>query len=102
MGFQATDGVGRVAAGAFAHKNAHVVVHGRDLEKTKQCAASSFNGTVVLQQRVSAALRWHCCVRAVAEIKAESPNAKVDYILGDLTSFKCAASSYTCCLQGCN
>ena len=30
--------------------------------------------------------------RAVSEIKAESPNAKVDYILGDLTSFKCAAS----------
>ena len=34
---QATDGVGRVAAGAFAQKNAHVIVHGRDLEKTRQC-----------------------------------------------------------------
>ena len=32
------------------------------------------------------------CSRVVAEIQAESPSAKVDYILGDLTSFKCAAS----------
>lgn len=37
---QATDGVGRVAAGAFAEKNAHVIVHGRDLEKTRQCVLS--------------------------------------------------------------
>ena len=39
-------------------------------------------------------LVWPFRARVVAEIQAESPSAKVDYILGDLTSFKCARSPH--------
>lgn len=58
----ASDGVGYEAAKAFAEHGAHVIVHGRDEEKTS---------------------------KAAEEIRqSASEGAKVDYLLGDLASFK--------------
>jgi NAD(P)-dependent dehydrogenase (short-subunit alcohol dehydrogenase family) len=58
----ASDGVGWDAAKAFAEHNAHVIVHGRNEEKT---------------------------AKAAEEIKKTAgPKAKVEYMLAELTDFK--------------
>lgn len=57
----ATDGVGFVCARAFARKNAHVIVHGRNEEKTR---------------------------RAVEDIRqAAAPGSRVEYMIADLTDW---------------
>ena len=54
----ATDGIGRIAALELAKQKAHVILVGRNQQKTEEC---------------------------VRQIRAESDNPKVDYLLADLS-----------------
>lgn len=102
----ATDGVGYDSAKAFAEHNAHVVLVGRNEEKSQKCVELTAFGTFICLllfriQRTGRARRLavllhdnlseqaHACFRALEEIKAVAgPQAKLEYMLCDVSSFK--------------